>query len=149
LGQQSLDQDAGRSFEGGSLGRLTKRAEFQRVSRGRRKSVGAFALQAALRANPEAEATQPRIGLTVTKKVGNAVIRNRIRRRLKEALRAAGPLEARGDHDYVLVARHEAILRPFSALVSDLRDAFRAVAHEEASRRQPGRTAAKDRDTRP
>jgi ribonuclease P protein component len=147
LGQQSLDQDAGRSFEGGSLGRLTKRAEFQRVSRGRRKSVGAFALQVAARANPEAE--QPRIGLTVTKKVGNAVIRNRIRRRLKEALRAAGPLEARGDHDYVLVARHEAILRPFSALVSDLRDAFRAVAHEEASRRQPGRTAAKDRDTRP
>jgi ribonuclease P protein component len=144
-----LGQDARRSFEGKSLGRLTKRAEFQRVSRGRRKSVGAFALQAALRASSEAEPKPPRIGFTVTRKVGNAVMRNRIRRRLKEALRAAGPLEAREDHDYVLVARHEALSRPFSALVSDLRDIFHAVAHEEARRRQPGRTAAKDRDTRP
>lgn len=145
---QSLDQDARRTLKGQPLGRLTKRAEFQRVSRGRRKSVQAFALQSARREPTEAELKGARVGLTVTRKVGNAVVRNRIRRRLKEALRAAGPLEAREDHDYVLMARREALSRSFAALVGDLRDAFRAAATNDDRRRHSSPTTAKDRDRR-
>src|SRR5579871_4951140 len=81
----------------GPLGRLTKRAEFLRVARGRRVPVDTFTLQSRRREAPESETSSgPRVGVTVTKSVGGAVVRNRVRRRLKEALRAATPLEARG-----------------------------------------------------
>src|SRR5208282_221911 len=114
------------------LGRLTKRAEFQRVSRGDRVSVGSFTLQSRRREGTGREAFSARIGLTVTKSVGGAVERNRIRRRLKEALRAAAPLEAEKDRDYVLMARREALARRFAALVEDVREAFRAVRRDGA-----------------
>ena len=145
---ESLDLDARRLAVGRRLGRLTKRAEFQRVSRGRRKTAEAFSLQSARREDPDSGPPGARVGLTVTKKVGNAVVRNRIRRRLREALLAARPLEAREDHDYVLMARREALARAFGALVGDIRDAFRAAARadEDKGRRLP--SAAKDRDRR-
>jgi ribonuclease P protein component len=146
---ESPKHDGGRVSASAPLGRLRKRAEFQRVSRGRRKFVEAFALQSARREESESEPACARVGLTVTKKVGNSVVRNRIRRRLKEALRAAEPLETRGDHDYVLMARREALSRRFDALVGDLRGAFRAVArgHEEGRGRRSSSTAT-DRDRR-
>jgi ribonuclease P protein component len=146
---ESLDQEAKRPDAEETPGRLTRRAEFQRVSRGRRKSVVAFSLQSAKREDTGGEPVGARVGFTVTRKVGNAVVRNRIRRRLKEALRAARPLEARADHDYVVMARREALSRAFAALVGDLRDAFRAVARgQNDGRRLSSRTAAKDRDRR-
>ncbi len=133
--QKSLDEDAPASV-GQAPGRLKRRAEFQRVSRGRRRACEAFTLQAASRPAGEAAATA-RVGFTVTRKVGPAVVRNRIRRRLKEALRAACPLEARADCDYVLMARREALTRPFAALVDDVRSAFRAIGRNEKDGRQP------------
>jgi ribonuclease P protein component len=86
----------------------------------------------------------------VTKAVGGSVERNRVRRRLKEALRAATPLEAEADHDYVLMARREALSRNFAALVNDVRTTFRAVRRGETDsrRRGPAKRTAKDRDTR-
>ena len=132
---------------GEPLGRLTKRAEYQRVSRGRRVSVETFTLQSRRREATDLEAANARVGLTVTKRVGGAIERNRVRRRLKEALRAAAPLEAERDHDYVLVARREALCRDFYALVSDLRDAFRAAARADEDKGRPP-SAAKDRDRR-
>ena len=68
---------------------------------------------------PCAEA-QPRFGFTVTKQSGGAVQRNRIRRRLKEALRLLNPLPARPGHDYVILARPEALSMPFLALQGEL-----------------------------
>jgi ribonuclease P protein component len=68
---------------------------------------------------PCAEA-QPRFGFTVTKQSGGAVQRNRIRRRLKEALRLLSPLPARPGHDYVILARPEALSMPFPALQGEL-----------------------------
>jgi ribonuclease P protein component len=133
---KTRDQDAPTSV-GQALGRLTRRAEFERASRGRRRSLEAFTLQAASRPAEEAVGEAARVGLTVTKKVGGAVVRNRIRRRLKAALRAALPLEARADCDYVLVARREALARPFAALVDDLRQAFRAVGRNDKDGRRP------------
>ena len=106
-------------------------------------------MQAALR-SAEDSAEAARIGFTVTKKVGNAVERNRIRRRLKEALRAASPLEARADCDYVLMARREALARPFVALVDDLRQAFRAVGRNDKDGRRPaGSNPPKGKNRRP
>jgi ribonuclease P protein component len=146
-----LHEDGGSGRAGQLFGRLTKRAQFQRVSRGRRASVETLTLQSRRRegAGQEAESS-PRVGLTVTKSVGGAVERNRVRRRLKEALRAAAPLEAEQDHDYVLMARREALGRRFAALVDDVRTAFRAARRGDADGRGRGSTrrAAKDRDAR-
>jgi ribonuclease P protein component len=76
---------------------------------------------------PCAEA-QPRFGFTVTKQSGGAVQRNRIRRRLKEALRLLDPLPARPSHDYVILARPEALGMPFLALQGELIRAFGMIA---------------------
>ena len=131
-----MHEDGRPAPAGEPLGRLTKRVEFQRVSRGGRVSVGSFTLQSRRREGTGREAFAARVGLTVTKSVGGAVERNRIRRRLKEALRAAAPLETESDHDYVLMARREALGRRFAALVKDVRDAFGAARRGEADRRR-------------
>ena len=67
---------------------------------------------------------QPRFGFTVSKHCGGAVRRNRIRRRLKEALRLLSPLPARLGYDYVIVARPDALGMGFFALQAELRRAF-------------------------
>jgi ribonuclease P protein component len=76
-----------------------------------------------LGAAPRKEAP-PRIGFTVTKQSGGAVRRNRIRRRLKEALRLLKPLPARPGHDYVILARPEALSMSFRTLQAELTRAF-------------------------
>ncbi len=148
----ALREDGQPEPAGEPQGRLTKRAEFLRVARGRRVSAETFTLQSRRREAAEREtSSRPRVGVTVTKSVGGAVERNRVRRRLKEALRAAAPLEARGDHDYVLMARREALGRRFAALVEDVRHAFRAARRGEADGRGRGPvlSAPKDKDRRP
>jgi len=144
----SPDEDAQEATGGVRPGRLTKHADFGRAARGRRVSAGTFILQSRRREGPEPPVEGARVGFTVTKKIGNAVVRNCIRRRLKEALRAAWPLEAPADRDYVLVARREALTRPFDALIGDLRHAFLSVPRGEGEGR--GRTSAtvRDRDRR-
>ena len=98
-------------------GRLTRRAEFLRVaSAGRKAPAGGVVLQALLRD----DRAPVRVGFTVTKKVGNAVVRNRTRRRLKEAARLL-----LGEHpvtgaDLVLIGRASTRARPFTLLVSDI-----------------------------
>ena len=146
-----MHEDSIPSPAGEPPGRLTRRAEYQRVSRGRRLSVATFTLQSRRREETGEEAVPgARVGLTVTKGVGGAVVRNRVRRRLKEALRAAAPLEAQGDHDYVLMARREALGRRFTALVDDVRTAFRAAQRGEADSRGrgPAKRTTKNRDAR-
>ena len=145
-----MREDGGPGPAGEPLGRLTKRAEFQRASRGGRVSVETFTLQSRRRDGTGRETFSARVGLTVTKSVGGAVERNRVRRRLKEALRAAAPLETEGDHDYVLMARREALGRRFAALVDDVRTAFRAARRRggDGRGRGPADRTAKDRDTR-
>jgi ribonuclease P protein component len=145
-----LREDGKREPAGEPLGRLTKRADYQRVSRGRRISIETFTLQSGRREATHPEAANARVGLTVTKRVGGAVERNRVRRRLKEALRAAAPLEAERDHDYVLVARRDTLGRRFAALVDDVRNAFHAALRggaDSGGRASAGRTP-KDKDRR-
>ena len=63
---------------------------------------------------------EPRIGFTVTRKLGNAVVRNRIKRRLREAVRVASGLDLRRGHDYVFIGRAATLLRNFNDLKGDI-----------------------------
>ena len=98
--------------------RLRQRAEFVAVAAGARTGTPAFSLQGRAR---DADTTVPeaRIGFTVTKKTGNSVERNRIRRRLREMVKRVDDEVLRRDGDYVLVARREALHRSFDALLTD------------------------------
>lgn len=101
--------------------RLKRRAEFLRVAaKGRRAAVHGLVLQAL----PREDDMVARLGFTVTRKVGNAVVRNRTRRRLKEAARlffAAHPVTG---VDLVLIGRDATRGRDFAALTEDLRRAL-------------------------
>jgi ribonuclease P protein component len=69
----------------------------------------------------------PRVGFTVTKKLGNAVARNRIKRRLREAARLTLPPIARPGHDYVLIGRSATVERPFTDLQKDIVTALKRL----------------------
>ena len=101
--------------------RLKRRAEFLRVaSRGRKAAVHGLVLQALARGDDG----PARIGFTVTKKVGNAVIRNRTRRRLKEAARLLLRESPVSGVDLVVIGRDTTRARPFLDLMDDLRRAL-------------------------
>ena len=68
-----------------------------------------------------------RVGFTVSRKVGNAVARNRVRRRLREVARMVIPDQARSDLDYVLVGRQAALARDFAALRQELFEALKRL----------------------
>lgn len=70
----------------------------------------------------------PRIGVTVTKKVGNAVVRNRIRRRIKEAVRVHAADDMAPGNDYVVVARRDVLAAPFNTLKAELARRIRGTA---------------------
>ena len=75
-----------------------------------------------------------RFGITVTKKIGNAVVRNRIKRRFRAAIREAAPGLALPAHDHVLIARPGAETRAWPALLDDLRSALLEARAGEAAR---------------
>ncbi|MFT4096672.1 MAG: ribonuclease P protein component [Rhodoblastus sp.] len=132
--------------------RLKKRKDFLAAARGPRRHASAFTLQVGVRsdsARPESarpESDRPerhndapaRFGLTVTKKTfASAVRRNRIRRRLREALRQGAALSAEPGRDYVFVARESALDLPFARLMSDMSAALAAPARERRPKARP------------
>ena len=101
--------------------RLKRRREFQRVAaRGQRAGRPGVAVQ--VLAVPEAPL---RVGFTATKKIGNAVVRNRCKRRLREAARVLLADGAVSGHEVVLLAREATATRDFRTLLGDLRGALR------------------------
>lgn len=108
---------------------LKTRPEFQRVRGGGRATSACFVLEgkARLDGSDTADGGRPRFGFTITKKIGNAVTRNRIRRRLKAALTALAPHAARANIDYVVVARPPAAELDFTVLSAELAKAFERV----------------------
>ena len=111
-----------------------------RARSGPRAHYPCFVVQLS-RANEEQ--SEPRFGLTVTKKVGNAVARNRIKRRLRaciDALAAEKKLPtALGGRDVVIIARAGALLCPFNLLVQDLEKALKEVVAKRSSKGQKRR----------
>ena len=121
------------------LATLKRRPEFLRVRSGARWATPAFVLEGKRREQP-ALPEEPRFGFTVSKQVGGAVERNRIRRRLKAAVRGILPDHIRGDFDYVLIARRPALDAAFATLASDLAEALQHV-HARKPRPQRGKGA--------
>lgn len=99
-----------------SVGRLKSRPQFLAVRHGEARKGRLFLLEVLDRKDD----AQARVGYTVTKKHGNAVERNRMRRRLKEAVRLNAAFAMKPGHDYVIVGRREVLGAPFSQLSQQL-----------------------------
>lgn len=113
---------------------IRKRADFLAANRGIRVARPGFVLLA----HPNG-GRGLRFGVTVTKKIGNAVVRNRMKRRFRELLRAALPGEGLPDHDHVLIGRDGGVERDFALLRDELAQALsRAAAGKgDPPRRRP------------
>lgn len=104
---------------------LNKRSDFLAANSGKRAAFGGLVLL--VRDRQDANA-QMRVGFTVTKKVGNAVIRNRVKRRFRELARELLPHAGVAGADHVLIGRNSAVERDFDKLRSDLTKALAKVA---------------------
>ncbi len=118
--------------------RLRRREDFVRATKkGARVSSSLFTIQMVPRESPDAATASPRFGLTVSRKVAGAVGRNRIRRRLRAALRngpapqdpgpaltGASGLGARPGQDYVIVARRAALNASFAEILAQMAEGF-------------------------
>lgn len=108
---------------------LTKRRDFLAAARGRRDKCPGFILQARKRDAADREASPlVRVGFTCSKKVGNAVARNRAKRRLREITRLELPSKGVPGWDYVLIGMADRTASyPFEQMRSDLRDALARI----------------------
>jgi ribonuclease P protein component len=100
--------------------RLKQRADFLAAAKGARVPAGPFVLQVRRRG----DAAPPRFGFTVSRKVGSAVERNRVRRRLKEIVRRNAALCGETGHDYVLIGRRAALAMPFETISAEFTGAM-------------------------
>lgn len=102
---------------------LTKRADFLAANRGLRIARPGFVLLV----NPNG-LDQVRYGITVTKKIGNAVVRNRMKRRFRALLREALPASGLPGHDHVMIGRETGVERDFAKLREELAMALSRAA---------------------
>jgi ribonuclease P protein component len=114
---------------------LKVRADFIRVAGVGRRSAGpGLVLQAAPHPRKPSGATGIRVGFTASRKVGNAVVRNRAKRRMRAAAASVLPALGQPGTDYVLIARAGTADRPFAELIADLEAALRRIRRGGAQR---------------
>jgi ribonuclease P protein component len=111
---------------------LKQRADFLAAASGAKVATTAFVLQGRHRD----DGGPARIGFTVSRKVGTAVERNRVRRRLREIVRRSAGDEFRTGYDYVLVGRRTALSRQFDQMVEEFRGALRRIDRQRSTQRQ-------------
>ena len=122
------------------LARLKTRADFVRVAAGRRRAVRAtFVLQAASRPTGDFSGGSVAVGFTASRKVGNAVVRNRAKRRLRAIAAEVLPRMGRPGTDYVLIARAMPSEQAYAELVADLEAALRQLDRRKGNGGSPGR----------
>jgi ribonuclease P protein component len=114
-----------------NIGRLTKRPDFVAAASGRRFHTERMTVQARLR---EGSDLGLRFGLTVTKRVGHATERNRIKRRLRTATLSAGKDYAHISADVVIIGRRDILTADFDVLIEDLQRALRTVIKPKGAR---------------
>ncbi len=112
------------------MDRLRQRADFLAVANGARVSAAAFTLQGRRRD----DLGPIRVGFTVTKKNGTATERNRIRRRLREAVRRLDVMAMPPHHDYVVIGRRAALTCDFNTMLEDLRSALQRLDRQGRKR---------------
>ena len=117
---------------------IRKRADFLAANRGLRVARPGFVLLA----RPNGGHGK-RFGITVTKKIGNAVVRNRMKRRFRELLRDALPAEGLADHDHILIGRAGGVERDFAELRIELSAALERAASGKGDRPRPPRLRQK------
>ena len=119
--------------------RLRRRRDFLAVAGTRCRWVAAaFVLQTGRRGAPD----EIGLGFTASRRLGNAVARNRARRRLRAAVRALLPGAARPGYDYVLVARPAILTCPFNVVLNDLASAFARVVRPRGAGADDGSAAS-------
>lgn len=118
----------------GASNAITARSDFLAANRGLRVPMPGFVLLV----HPN-DGRGTRYGITVTKKIGNAVVRNRMKRRFRELLWARLPGEGLPDHDHVLIGREGGVERDFSRLSEELGKALGRAARGEGQRGRPPR----------
>lgn len=87
-----------------------------------------------------------RFGITVTKKIGNAVVRNRMKRRFRELVRAILPANGIAGADHVLIGREGGVERDFAKMADELREALARAAQGKGDpprRKHPPRKPSK------
>lgn len=107
------------------IARLKKRASFLAAAKGAAAARGAVVVQAIVRGDG---ATAIGVGFTATRRIGGAVVRNRAKRRLREAARQLVPLHAKPGCDYVFIARAGTAKRPWLRLLDDVESALISLA---------------------
>jgi ribonuclease P protein component len=123
-----------------SVGRMTRRADFLAANRGLRAPMPGFVLL--LRDRRDGDSAI-RLGITVTKKIGNAVIRNRMKRRFRALAAAALPDKGVAGADHVLIGREGGIERDYATLAAELDKALRRLTekHEAGETSTPRNTS--------
>ncbi len=112
-----------------NLSVIRKRSDFLAANRGLRVARPGFVLLT--RPN---DGQGKRYGITVTKKIGNAVVRNRMKRRFRELLWAALPEQGLPDHDHILIGREGGVERDYAALGEELAVALARAAQGKGDR---------------
>ena len=119
------------------MARLTRRAQFLACARAPSAARGAVVVQALARTDADVDPALIRVGFTATKKIGGAVVRNRAKRRLREAARALLPGHGRPGVDYVFIARNGTPTREWLRLLDDVRSALQSLADARPPRSAP------------